>query len=159
MNGKRRRDEGFVLWFTGLPCSGKTTAADKAAAALKEKGRKIERLDGDVVRKSLSSDLGFSRQDREENLKRVAFVCRLLSRNGIGAVASFVSPCRRVWISGQEPSQHWIRAIMSMARRADCTPSSPPYIAQITATCWVRPWLTMGPAALMGPSAGKRLLS
>lgn len=91
-----KRKEGFVLWLTGLPCSGKTTIADKLAIILKERGRKIERLDGDIVRESLSSDLGFSKEDREENIKRVTFVCRLLSQNGIGVVTSFVSPYSQI---------------------------------------------------------------
>jgi adenylyl-sulfate kinase len=81
-----------VLWFTGLPCSGKTTVADKVAEVLKERGRKVERLDGDSLRKSLSADLGFSKEDRQENIKRVTFISKLLSRNGIGVVTTFVSP-------------------------------------------------------------------
>jgi len=90
-----KQEKGFVLWFTGLPCSGKTTVADLAAERLKKYVRKVERLDGDIVRKTLSSDLGFSRQDRAENIKRVAFMAKLLSRNGVGVVASFISPYRQ----------------------------------------------------------------
>ncbi|MBN2541720.1 adenylyl-sulfate kinase [bacterium] len=84
--------KGFTLWFTGLPCSGKTTVADLVAEKLRNKGYKIERLDGDIVRKSLTKDLGFSQEDRNENIKRVTFVAKLLSRNGVGVLASFVSP-------------------------------------------------------------------
>jgi adenylyl-sulfate kinase len=84
--------EGFVLWFTGLPCCGKTTVADKVAENLKSKGMKIERLDGDIVRKSLTRDLGFSKEDRDKNIERVTFVAMMLSRNGVGVLPAFVSP-------------------------------------------------------------------
>ncbi|MGD2142680.1 MAG: adenylyl-sulfate kinase, partial [Candidatus Bathyarchaeota archaeon] len=79
-------------WFTGIPCSGKTTIADKVAEVLKEKGYRVERLDGDIVRKNLTSDLGFSKEDRNENIKRVTFVAKLLTRNGVAVLATFVSP-------------------------------------------------------------------
>lgn len=84
--------EGFVLWFTGLPCSGKTTVADKVAEVLKARGMKVERLDGDVVRKSLTRDLGFSKEDRDKNIERVTFVAMILSRNGVAVLPAFVSP-------------------------------------------------------------------
>jgi adenylyl-sulfate kinase len=84
--------EGFVLWFTGLPCSGKTTVADKVAEIMKAKDMKIERLDGDIVRKSLTRDLGFSKEDRDKNIERVTFVAMILSRNGVGVLPAFVSP-------------------------------------------------------------------
>ena len=86
--------KGFTLWFTGLPCSGKTTVADAVAKELRERGIKVERLDGDIVRQNLSSDLGFSKEDRKKNLQRVAFVAGLLSRNGVAVLATFVSPYR-----------------------------------------------------------------
>ncbi len=85
---------GFTAWFTGLPCSGKTTIADVVAERLKERGYKVERLDGDIVRKGLTSDLGFSKEDRDENIKRVTFVAKLLTRNGVAVLATFVSPYR-----------------------------------------------------------------
>ncbi len=85
---------GFTAWFTGLPCSGKTTIADFVAERLKEKGYRVERLDGDIVRKGLTSDLGFSKEDRDENIKRVTFVAKLLTRNGVAVLATFVSPYR-----------------------------------------------------------------
>jgi adenylylsulfate kinase len=86
--------KGFTAWFTGLPCSGKTTVADVVAERLKEKGYRVERLDGDIVRKGLTSDLGFSKEDRDENIKRVTFVAKLLTRNGVAVLATFVSPYR-----------------------------------------------------------------
>ncbi|RLF26861.1 MAG: adenylyl-sulfate kinase [Thermoplasmata archaeon] len=87
-----KEHKGFTAWFTGLPCSGKTTVADRVAEILKEKGYKVERLDGDIVRKELTSDLGFSKKDRDENIKRVTFVAKLLTRNGVAVLATFVSP-------------------------------------------------------------------
>jgi adenylylsulfate kinase len=84
--------KGVTVWFTGLPCSGKTTIADKVATILKEKGRKVERLDGDIVRKGLTRDLGFSKEDRDKNIERVTFVAKLLTRNDVIVLATFVSP-------------------------------------------------------------------
>ena len=84
--------KGVTVWFTGLPCSGKTTIADRLGEVLREKGEKVERLDGDTVRKGLTSDLGFSKEDRAENIKRVTFVAKLLTRNDVKVLATFVSP-------------------------------------------------------------------
>ena len=86
--------KGFTAWFTGLPCCGKTTIADKVADILKKNGYRVERLDGDIVRKGLTSDLGFSKEDRDENIKRVTFVAKLLTRNGVAVLATFISPYR-----------------------------------------------------------------
>ena len=83
---------GFTAWFTGLPCSGKTTIADGVAEVLRGRGLKVERLDGDIVRKGLTSDLGFSKEDRDENIKRVTYVAKLLTRNDVAVLATFVSP-------------------------------------------------------------------
>ena len=85
--------KGATVWFTGLPCSGKTTVADRVYEILKEKGYKVERLDGDIMRKSpISRELGFTKEDRRKNLERVAFISKLLSRNGVIVLATFVSP-------------------------------------------------------------------
>jgi adenylylsulfate kinase len=89
-----REQRGFTAWFTGLPCSGKTTVADGVARVLRDRGYRVERLDGDIVRKGLTSDLGFSKEDRDENIKRVTFVAKLLTRNGVAVLATFVSPYR-----------------------------------------------------------------
>jgi adenylyl-sulfate kinase len=84
--------KGVTLWFTGLPCSGKSAVADRAAEILKERGYKVERLDGDIVRQDLTRDLGFSKADRDENIRRVTFVSKLLTRNGVIVLTSFISP-------------------------------------------------------------------
>ncbi|RLG41312.1 MAG: adenylyl-sulfate kinase [Thermoproteota archaeon] len=91
-----RPKRGFVIWLTGLPAAGKTTLARVLAKRLREMGWRVETLDGDEVRRWLSPEAGFSREDRERHLKRVAHVSRLLARNGVAVVASFVSPYRRV---------------------------------------------------------------
>lgn len=88
--------KGFTLWFTGLPCSGKSAIADRLAEILKERGLRVERLDGDIVRQSLTRDLGFSRKDRDENIRRVTFVAKLLSRNDVAVLTSFISPYREI---------------------------------------------------------------
>jgi adenylyl-sulfate kinase len=88
--------KGFTLWFTGLPCSGKSVVADRVARILREKGLRVERLDGDIVRQSLTRDLGFSRKDRDENIRRVTFVAKLLTRNGVAVLTSFISPYRDI---------------------------------------------------------------
>lgn len=88
--------KGVTLWFTGLPCSGKSAIANRVAEILKEKGLKVERLDGDIVRKSLTRDLGFSKEDRDENIRRITFVAKLLTRNGVIVLTSFISPYREI---------------------------------------------------------------
>jgi adenylylsulfate kinase len=88
--------KGVTLWFTGLPCSGKSAVADKLAEMLKDRGYRVERLDGDIVRQSLTRDLGFSRADRDENIRRVTFVAKLLTRNDVFVLTSFISPYRDI---------------------------------------------------------------
>lgn len=92
---EKERKRGFVLWFTGFSQSGKTTIADKVYEELKKRGILVERLDGDIVRESLSKDLGFSKEDRDENIRRISFVSDILSRNGIGVIATFISPYKK----------------------------------------------------------------
>ena len=87
-----KNKKGFALWFTGLSQSGKSAIADKVYEILNKDGYKAERLDGDIVRESLTRDLGFSKDDRDENIRRIGFVTQLLSRNGVGVIASFISP-------------------------------------------------------------------
>src|ERR1700730_4429110 len=89
-------NQGFTVWFTGLSGSGKTTASHLLAERLRCTGAKVEVLDGDVVRTHLSKGLGFSKEDRDENIRRIGFVCELLSRNGVVAIAAAISPYRGV---------------------------------------------------------------
>ena len=83
----------MVIWFTGLPCSGKSTLADALSVKLEELGLKVQQLDGDVVRKFLPA-LGFTKEDRNHHIKQMALVANMLERNGIAVVGSFVSPYR-----------------------------------------------------------------
>lgn len=93
-----KEHNGFVLWFTGLSGSGKSELATRVAQKLRESGKKVEVLDGDVVRQSLTKDLGFTEEDRKTNLERVTFVAKLLSRNRVATLVSFISP----YISSRE---------------------------------------------------------
>jgi len=85
-------NNGFTIWFTGLSGSGKSTLSDVVEHRLRERGRNVEVLDGDVVRTNLSKGLGFSREDRDTNIKRIAFVCKLLTRNGVACISAAISP-------------------------------------------------------------------
>lgn len=89
-------DKGFILWFTGLSGSGKTTISKALELELKGRGCKVEILDGDVVRTNLSKGLGFSKEDRDTNIRRIGFVANLLSRNGIVAITAAISPYRAI---------------------------------------------------------------
>ncbi len=88
-NGK-----GFTIWLTGLSGAGKTTLATEMARELRARGVSVEVLDGDQVRTNLSKGLGFSKEDRDTNIRRIGYVCRLLSRNGVAAIAAAISPYR-----------------------------------------------------------------
>lgn len=93
---KRINNKGFTLWFTGLSGAGKTTLAAEIVPELRERGIRVEVLDGDEVRTNLSKGLGFSKEDRDTNIRRIGYVCRLLARNGVGAVSAAISPYREV---------------------------------------------------------------
>lgn len=88
--------EGFTLWFTGLSGAGKSTISAIVERKLRERGLKVELLDGDVVRTHLSKGLGFSKEDRDTNVRRIGWVCEVLSRNGAVAIAAAISPYRAV---------------------------------------------------------------
>lgn len=87
-------NSGCTLWFTGLSGSGKSTLSQLVASRLRALGARVEVLDGDITRTLLCQGLGFSREDREENIRRIGFVCELLSRNGVIAIAAAISPYR-----------------------------------------------------------------
>src|SRR5919205_639558 len=86
------RQRGFTLWFTGLSGAGKTTIAEIVEHELKERGLRVEVLDGDIVRTNLSKGLSYSREDRNINVLRIGFVANLLTRNGVGVIVSAISP-------------------------------------------------------------------
>ncbi len=88
--------KGVTVWFTGMSGAGKTALAIRLAEELRKRGLKVERLDGDIVRQSLTRDLGFSKEDRDKNIERVTFVAKLLARNGVAVLCSFISPYRAV---------------------------------------------------------------
>jgi adenylylsulfate kinase len=99
-------EKGFILWFTGLSGSGKTTITKALEPELKARGCKVEILDGDVVRTNLSKGLGFSQEDRNTNIRRIGFVAHLLSRNGVVAMTAAISPYRAIRdeIRAKEPN-------------------------------------------------------
>jgi adenylyl-sulfate kinase len=88
--------KGFTVWFTGMSGAGKSTLSHLLEVRLRASGARVEVLDGDIVRTHLSKGLGFSKEDRDENIRRVGFVCELLSRNGVIAIAAAISPYRAV---------------------------------------------------------------
>jgi len=96
MENGTRNGRGFTLWFTGLSGAGKTTIAEIVEHELRIRTRKIEVLDGDIVRTNLSKGLGFSREDRDTNVLRIGFVADLLTRHGVGVIVSAISPFKEV---------------------------------------------------------------
>ncbi len=88
--------KGFTLWLTGLSGAGKSTLADLLAPMLRERGQLVEVLDGDVVRTHLSKGLGFSKEDRDTNIRRIGWVCQVLTRNGVVAITAAISPYHEV---------------------------------------------------------------
>lgn len=90
-----RAAEGLVLWLTGLSSAGKSTISGIAAERLRERGHRVEVIDGDLIRERLSPDLGFSKADRDENVRRVTVLSDLLSRNGVTVVTAMISPYRQ----------------------------------------------------------------
>jgi adenylyl-sulfate kinase len=88
--------KGFTLWFTGLSGSGKSTLAEKVRDILLERGMKVEVLDGDEVRTNLSKGLGFSKEDRDTNIRRIGWVCHLLTRNDVVAISAAISPYKAI---------------------------------------------------------------
>lgn len=88
--------KGFILWFTGLSGSGKSTLARMMEERLLERGMKVEVLDGDEVRTNLSKGLGFSKEDRDTNIRRIGYVAKLLARNGVCGITAAISPYREI---------------------------------------------------------------
>jgi adenylyl-sulfate kinase len=90
------KERGFCIWFTGLSGSGKTTISSLVAKELKKRGYKIEVLDGDEIRTNISKGLGFSKEDRDINIRRIGWVCEVLTRNNIIAIGAAISPYRAI---------------------------------------------------------------
>ncbi|NCA93879.1 MAG: adenylyl-sulfate kinase [Sphingobacteriia bacterium] len=88
--------KGLVIWLTGLPCSGKTTLSKEIEKYFINNNLSIQRLDGDVVRGTISNDLGFSKEDREKNIERMSYIAQMLSDNGVNVVLAFVSPYQKM---------------------------------------------------------------
>src|SRR6185437_10553782 len=88
--------KGFTLWLTGMSGAGKSTISAILEERLRAAGAKVEVLDGDIVRTHLSKGLGFSKEDRDENVRRIGFVAELLSRNGVIVIVAAISPYRGV---------------------------------------------------------------
>jgi adenylylsulfate kinase len=92
----RDAERGLTLWFTGLSAAGKSTISRLVEGELRQQGRRVELLDGDIVRTNLSKGLGFSKEDRAINIRRIAFVADLLSRNGVVVIVAVISPFREL---------------------------------------------------------------
>jgi bifunctional enzyme CysN/CysC len=103
-----RMHQGFTVWFTGMSGAGKSTVSHLLATRLRALGAQVELLDGDVVRTHLSKGLGFSKEDRDENIRRIGFVCELLSRNGVIAIAAAISPYRAARDEVRDRIPHFI---------------------------------------------------
>ena len=105
-------DAGCTLWFTGMSGSGKSTLSSLIAARLRAMGARVEVIDGDIIRTRLCHGLGFSKSDREENISRIGFVCELLSRNGVIAIAAAISPYRGCRDQLRSRIEHFIEIYM-----------------------------------------------
>ena len=116
--------DGCVVWLTGLPGSGKTTIAKIVEGELRGKGVSVEVLDGDEVRKNLSPELGFSKQDRETHARRVVYVSKLLSRNKVVTLVALISPYREFRqyardTIGKDFVEVWVKASAETCRKRD----------------------------------------
>ena len=127
-NGKMKADrpKGFAIWMTGLPGSGKSTLANLIKKKYEEEyGRFVEVLDGDEVRKGLSSDLGLSKNDREEHARRVSYLAKVLARNGVISIVALISPYavsreRAMQVIGKENFvEVYVKASISTCEKRD----------------------------------------
>jgi adenylylsulfate kinase len=117
-------NKGCVIWLTGLPGAGKTTTANLLKDRLRSKGVGVEVLDGDELRKTVSSDLGFSKEDRELHAKRVAYISQLLARNGIVTIVALISPFRAFRqyardLVGKNFIEVWVKCPIEVCHRRD----------------------------------------
>ena len=119
---EKRMHQGFTVWFTGLSGAGKSTLAGYVAQELRRRGMNVEILDGDEVRTNLSKGLGFSKEDRDTNIKRIGYVYKLLTRNGVVAISAAISPYREVRDYNRQQIGHFIEiyvrcSIEALAKR------------------------------------------
>ena len=105
--------KGFTLWFTGLSGAGKTTISNMILERLQEAGAKVEILDGDVVRTNLSVGLGFSKEDRDTNVRRIGFVSELLARNGVICIVAAISPYKAIRDEIREKHENFVEVFAS----------------------------------------------
>jgi adenylyl-sulfate kinase len=117
-------EKGFCLWFTGLSGSGKSTITTHLVKELRKRGSKLEVLDGDVVRENLSKGLGFSKEDRDTNIRRIAFVANLLSRNGVPVITAAISPYKAIrdearQMMGDRFIEAYVKVSLEEAERRD----------------------------------------
>jgi adenylylsulfate kinase len=116
-------EHGSVLWFVGLSGAGKTTTAQNVASKLRMQGRRVELLDGDELRTTICKGLGFSREDRLENIKRIAYVAGLLARNGVIVLVSAITPYRemRAYARGEIPGfvEIYVKCSLAECERRD----------------------------------------
>lgn len=108
-------NKGLTLWFTGMSGAGKSTLSERLAPVLRERGCMVEVLDGDEVRTNLSKGLGFSKEDRDTNIRRIGYVCRLLSRNGVVAISAAISPYREL----RRELREWIDDFIEVWAKCD----------------------------------------
>jgi adenylylsulfate kinase len=101
----KAHDSGCILWFTGLSGAGKSTLAEYLTPILRECGKKVEILDGDEVRENLSKGLGFSKEDRDTNIRRIGYVANMLARNGVVSITAAISPYREIRDENRKRSQ------------------------------------------------------
>src|SRR5215211_3395122 len=116
--------QGFTLWFTGLSGSGKTTITTHLVKELRKRGVPLEVLDGDIVRENLSKGLGFSKEDRDTNIRRIAFVANLLSRNGVPVITAAISPYKAIrdearQMMGDRFIEAYVKVSLEEAERRD----------------------------------------
>lgn len=107
------REQGFTVWFTGLPSSGKSTLATMLQERLRRWGYPVELLDGDEVRQRLTKGLGFSKADRDENIRRISYVAKLLTRTGAVPVVAAISPYREVRQEAREEIGNFVEVYVS----------------------------------------------
>ena len=142
---------GVTVWFTGLPSAGKTTIADLVGRRLAEQGRRVEVLDGDLVRAQLSRGLGFSKADRDENIRRIGYVAGLLTGHGVTVLVSAISPYRAIRDEVRAAIQHVGGFVeVHVATAAESPEESAARVLELLGDRTARAAPTRGAQALLG---------